>query len=52
MSINRVLNKEPCYGKSCRKLAPKKPAPDLFLILVNNPKQSLHAKNYFKHNIF
>ena len=52
MSINRVLNKEHFYGKSCRKLAPKKPAPDLFLILVNNPKQSLHAKNYFKHNIF
>ena len=27
---------------------PQKLAPDLFLILVNNPKQPLHAKNSFK----
>ena len=26
--------------------------PDTFLILVNNPKQPLHARNYFKNKIF
>ena len=25
--------------------------PDPFLILVNNPKQPLHARNYFKNKI-
>ena len=25
---------------------------DPFLILVNNPKQPLHARNYFKNKIF
>ena len=36
---------------SCRKCAPKaRPKP--VLILVNNPKQPLHAKNYFKNKIF
>ena len=25
---------------------------DLFVILVNNPKQALHARNYFKSKIF
>ena len=34
--------------KSCRKFAPKaSPRP----ILTNNPKQPLHAKNYFKNKI-
>ena len=36
--------------KSCRKCAPK--VPDPFLILVNNPKQPLHAKNSLKNKIF
>ena len=26
--------------------------PDPFFILVNNPKQSLHTRNYFKNKIF
>ena len=26
----------------------QKLVPDLFIILVNNPKQPLHARNYFK----
>ena len=26
--------------------------PDLFIILVNNPKQPFHARNYFKSKIF
>ena len=30
----------------------QKLVPDLFIILVNNPKQPLHAKNYFKSKIF
>ena len=27
-------------------------APDPFLILLNNPKQSLHARNSFKNKVF
>ena len=30
----------------------QKVVPDPFLILVNNPKQPLHARNYFKNKIF
>ena len=30
----------------------QKLVPDPFLILVNNPKQPLHARNYFKNEIF
>ena len=30
----------------------QKPVPDLFIILVNNPTQPLHAINYFKYKIF
>ena len=26
--------------------------PDLFLILVNNPKQPLHARNFLENKIF
>ena len=37
--------------KSYRKYAPKL-VPDPFLILVNNPKQPLHARNSFKNKIF
>ena len=33
--------------KSCQKLVL-----DSFLILVNNPKQPLHARNSFKNKIF
>ena len=37
--------------KSCRICAPKA-SPRTFLILVNNPKQPLHATNSFKNKIF
>ena len=37
--------------KSC-KIVQQKLVPDLFIILVNNPKQPLNAKNYFKSKIF
>ena len=30
----------------------QKLVPDPFVILVNNPKQPLHAKNYFRKKIF
>ena len=30
----------------------QKLVPDLFIILVNNPKQPLHARTYFKSKIF
>ena len=30
----------------------QKLAPDPFLILLNNPKQPVHARNYFKSKIF
>ena len=29
----------------------QKVVPDPFIILVNNPKQPLHARNFFKNNI-
>ena len=37
--------------KSCRNVQ-QKLVPDLFIILVSNPKQPLHAWNYFKSRIF
>ena len=37
--------------KSNRECAPKA-SPRPFFILVNNPKQSLHARNSFKNKIF
>ena len=30
----------------------QKLVPDLFIILVNNPKQGWHTRNYFKSKIF
>ena len=51
LSIDWVLIKEHLYGKimpnKCQKLVP-----DPFLILVNNPKQPLHARNSFQNKIF
>ena len=37
--------------KSRRKYAAKA-SPDLFVVLVNNPKQALHARNSLKSKIF
>ena len=36
-------------GKSCRKCASEA---STILILVNSPKQQLHARNYFENKIF
>ena len=37
--------------KSCGKCAAKLVS-DLFIILVNNSKQPLHARNFFKSKVF
>ena len=37
--------------RSCRKCAPKA-SPRPFLNFGKQPKQSLHARNYFKNKIF
>ena len=51
LSIDRVLNKEHFYGKTIQKMSTKSQL-DSFLILVNNPKQPLHAKKrYFERGL-
>ena len=37
--------------KSCKNVQ-QKLLPDLFITLVNKPKQPLYVKNYFKSKIF
>ena len=37
--------------KSCQNVQ-QKLVPDPFLILANNPKQPLRARNFFKNKIF
>ena len=44
LSIDRVLNKENKHQNKHQKLVP-----DPFLILVNNPTQSLQARNSFEN---
>ena len=52
LSIDRLLNKEDFYGKIMQKICTKSQSQTPFVILVNNPKQPLHARNYFKNKIF
>ena len=52
LSVHRVSNKDHFYGKFMQKNVHQKLVPDLFLILVNNPKQSLHARNLLKLRYF
>ena len=52
LSIVRALNKEHLYGKNLAENVLKKLVLYIFLVLVNNPKQSLHARNLFKNKIF
>ena len=52
LSIDRVLHKEHFYWKIMQQNVHQKLVLDLFLILVNNPKQPLHARSYFKNKIF
>ena len=51
LCIDRVLNIELFYEKSCKKCVPKA-SPRPFIILLNNPKQRLHARCSFTNKIF
>ena len=51
LSIGRVLNKEHLFKNYAENMH-QKVVPDPFFILVNNPKQPLHARNSFKNKIF
>ena len=51
LSIDSILNKEH-FRKSHVENVHQKLVPELFLILVNNPKQALHARKSFKNKIF
>ena len=46
--VDGVSNKEHFLWKNYAENMQQKLVPDLFIILVNNPKQPLHARNYFK----
>ena len=48
LSICRVLNTEHFYGE----IMQQKLVPGPFLILLNNPKEPLHARNSFENKIF
>ena len=52
LSIDRVLIKEQFYGKNHAENVHQKLVPDPFLLLVNIPKQPLHARSCFKNKIF
>ena len=52
LSIIRVLNKEHFLWKNHAENVHQKLVSDPFFILVNNPKQPLHAGTSFKNKIF
>ena len=49
LAIERVLNTEHFCGKNHAENVHQMLAPDPFLILPNNPKQTLHAGNSFEN---
>ena len=51
LSIDRQLSKDHFNRKTMHNVH-QKVAPNPFLILVNNPKQPLHARNSFKDKVF
>ena len=51
LSIDRVLNKKHSYGKIMQTMCLVQLVPNPFLILLNNPKQPFHARNFFKNKI-
>ena len=51
LSIDRVLNMEHFYQKIKQKMH-QMLVPYPFLILINNPKQPLHARNSIENKIF
>ena len=52
LSIEGVSDKKHFYRKIMQKNMYQELVPDLFIILVNNPKQPLHERNYFKSKMF
>ena len=52
LSTDKVLKKERFYGKNNAENMHKNLVPDPVLILLNNPKQPLHARNSFTNQIF
>ena len=52
LSIDRVLNKKKFLWKNHAESGHQKLVPDPFCILVNNPKQPLHARNSCENKIF
>ena len=52
LSIDRVLNTEHFYEKIMQKMCTPKASPRPLFILLNNPKQPLHARNFFKISYF
>ena len=51
LSIDGVSDKERFYRKIMQKMCSKSESQTTFIILVNNPKQPLHARNYFNKDI-
>ena len=52
LSIDRELSKEHFNGKKHAENVHQKLEPDPFLILLNNPKRPLHARNSFSNKVF
>ena len=52
LSIDRLLHKEKILSKNHAENVHQKLVPDPILILVNNPKEQLYARNSFKNKIF
>ena len=52
LAIDRELYKEYFLWKNHAENLHQKVAPDLILILLNNPKQPLQARNSFKNKVF
>ena len=51
LGVDTVLNKN-IFMKNHAENVPEKLVTDHFLILVNDPKQLLHVRNYFKKKMF
>ena len=50
-SIDRVLSKERFLWKNHAENVHQELVSEHFLILINNPKQLLHARNWFKNSL-
>ena len=52
LSIDGVSDKKTFLQENRAENVQQKLVTDLFEVLVNSPKQPLHARNYFKSKIF